>query len=540
MSDKNQKSIAKKYQVFVSSTFEDLKKERKKAVEVVVAEGHIPVDLSLFAAKSKKDLDVITQSIKDCQIYIVILGHCYGSLITDRRLYDLLDDTELNKSKKMSYTEFEYRLAEKEGLIILPFILEDEIIEQNRKALNPKNSREDQELKNYELLKNFHDYVKNSKFYKPFGAEEDFKFLLLQSLKDAISETDRTGWIREPENPKQQELIESVSKNPFILDIVEHLSSFEALSGRFNRHKEKKIAAANFFTKIYHNAIFDHESNLFLESGSSVAYVANALAERLVQHIKIDDSGNASINISTNNVVAYQLLWLCHKIPITLFPWGGPEFAYGATYGCLDELEDMDPNYGRPPLNKHELNEIKKLKKMRFSFSDWDSPGLLLGATSGLQVSEEHKIVKVEKKDGKVTIVNEPVSEKVRELIGHCYGPHVGSYKNKIFKRFMYDVGHPVMIFLESDKIDCQIKAEVCHFMLDRNLTWHKFHINHPLAFCIGCSQTGKDNLVHKFRDMKLDVIPGNDVDEFTAIIARNSVFIEKFEKLVEFVVPSQ
>ena len=70
----------RKYQIFISSTFNDLQDKRKKAVEVVVSRGHIPVDLSLFSARASTDLEVITQSIEQCQIYLVILGPRYGSL----------------------------------------------------------------------------------------------------------------------------------------------------------------------------------------------------------------------------------------------------------------------------------------------------------------------------------------------------------------------------------------------------------------------------------------------------------------------------
>ena len=40
----------KKLQVFVSSTYADLKEERQAAVEAIVSAGHIPAGMELFAA----------------------------------------------------------------------------------------------------------------------------------------------------------------------------------------------------------------------------------------------------------------------------------------------------------------------------------------------------------------------------------------------------------------------------------------------------------------------------------------------------------
>ena len=212
--------------------------------------------------------------------------------------------------------------------------------------------------------------------------------------------------------------------------------------------------------------------------------------------------------------------------------------------GRRPDQADPDPYYDQAPLDVDEVNEINKLKTMPFSIAKWENqaPGLILGATSGLQISEKHNIVKAIKdpETGEVKILDESVEKKVIDLINKCYGPHVGSYKNKMFKRFLYDVGQPIMVFLESDKIDSQIRAGVCHFMLDQKYSWQKFLTELPLAFCVGCSQNEKDSLIQTFKRLEFEVIPGNDWANYTAIIARNNRFIEKFEKKVQFIPPNR
>lgn len=514
----------RKYQVFISSTFRDLYPERKKAVEVVVERGHIPIDLSLFSARSQSDVQVIQQAIRQCQIYVVILGHRYGSIVTNPAMLSLLDDPSVSADTIMSYTEFEYRLAEKHKLVMLPFVLRDELITERRAALSPRDTEDDKELAHHERLQQFHRRVSQSLFYKPFGNDDDFKCLVLASLVDAVTDCTKPGWIPEPEQPEQQALIRSVSGNPFILDIVGRLSGFDSLDTRCKREPDRKMAAARFFSNTYHTAICHHHVSLFFESGSTVAYVVQAMAAGLRAHMNINDSGQPSIEISTNNVLAYQLLWLCHRIPITLFPWGAPETRYGATFGSLEEMEDRDPDYRQPCLDESEVHEIEKLKTARFSITAMRQPALLLGAISGLQLSPNHATEPT------------PIKDNVREQIQKCFGLHVGSYKNKLFKRFMIDTGMPTMIFMESKKVDCPIAVGKCHFILDRGLTWDAFRKEHPLAFCVGCRQTEMDERIGQFVNMGFEVMRGNEFAEFSAFIARNPPFIDRLERPLGFV----
>src|ERR1039457_7654959 len=56
----------------------------------------------------------------------------------------------------------------------------------------------------------------------------------------------------------------------------------------------------------------------------------------------------------------------------------------------------------------------------------------------------------------------------IRKRLIALVSPHVGSPRNNIFKRFMYATPHPVMLFMTSAKIDCPVKPEHCHFILEQ------------------------------------------------------------------------
>ena len=70
----------RKLQVFVSSTYTDLKEERQAAVEAILNAGHIPAGMELFAAGDQSQWHVIQDWIRESDVYLLILGGRYGSV----------------------------------------------------------------------------------------------------------------------------------------------------------------------------------------------------------------------------------------------------------------------------------------------------------------------------------------------------------------------------------------------------------------------------------------------------------------------------
>jgi len=91
--------MEKRYQVFVSSTYEDLQPERQEVMHVLLELDCIPAGMELFPAANEDQWTLIKEVIDDCDYYIVIIGGRYGSVGTDG----------------ISYTEMEYRYASEIG-----------------------------------------------------------------------------------------------------------------------------------------------------------------------------------------------------------------------------------------------------------------------------------------------------------------------------------------------------------------------------------------------------------------------------------------
>jgi|ERR1043165_690309 hypothetical protein len=93
----------KKLQVFVSSTYSDLREERQAAVEAILASGHIPAGMELFAAGDESQMQVIRRWIDESDVFMLILGSRYGSI-------------EPETQKSYVQLEYEYALSKQKPL----------------------------------------------------------------------------------------------------------------------------------------------------------------------------------------------------------------------------------------------------------------------------------------------------------------------------------------------------------------------------------------------------------------------------------------
>jgi hypothetical protein len=99
----------KRYQVFVSSTFQDLQDERQEVMQALLELNCIPSGMELFPAANEDQWTLIKSVIDDCDYYLVIIGGRYGSI----------------GPEGLSYTEMEYRYALEHGKPIIAFIHRD-------------------------------------------------------------------------------------------------------------------------------------------------------------------------------------------------------------------------------------------------------------------------------------------------------------------------------------------------------------------------------------------------------------------------------
>ena len=110
----------KKYQVFISSTYDDLIKERAAVINCLLDNDCIPVGMEQFPALPISQWEYIKKMIDNSDYYLLIIGGKYG-----------LVDSETG----LSYTEKEFEYAIKQGIPIISFLHSD-ITKLSKEKLN--------------------------------------------------------------------------------------------------------------------------------------------------------------------------------------------------------------------------------------------------------------------------------------------------------------------------------------------------------------------------------------------------------------------
>ena len=184
--------MTSKLQVFVSSTFLDLTKDRQAAVEAILKAGHFPAGMELFTAGNRSQWEVIQRWITDSDIYMLILGGRYGSV---------------EPSSGLSYTELEYDFAVASGKPYFAVVIAEDALEARVKEYGTAVLEKD----NSEKLKAFRQKVlgKISSF---FTDHKDVKLCVLETLPQLVAEYELKGWVRASEIPDTKALADELSK----------------------------------------------------------------------------------------------------------------------------------------------------------------------------------------------------------------------------------------------------------------------------------------------------------------------------------------
>lgn len=166
----------KKLQIFVSSTYTDLKEERQAAVEAILSSGHIPAGMELFSAGDESQMSVIKRWIDESDVYLLILGGRYGSI---------------DKISGKSYTHLEFEYALEKGKPLFAIVISEVALDNKVKTLG--GSAIEQE--NAKELKEFKSIVLNN-LVKFWDDKKDIKIAIHETVSDFSYRKDLIGWIR--------------------------------------------------------------------------------------------------------------------------------------------------------------------------------------------------------------------------------------------------------------------------------------------------------------------------------------------------------
>lgn len=159
-----------KYQIFVSSTYDDLKEERSQVIKAILEMGHIPVGMEMFSAADEEQWKIIARQIDETDYYVVIVGNRYGSVVGG-----------------ISYTEKEFDYAVSKGIPVLGFVI-DSSVDSLAKHVDTAEEK-------VAALGKFKSKVKQ----RPVGfwkTTEELHGKVSIALMKAFNTTPRIGWTR--------------------------------------------------------------------------------------------------------------------------------------------------------------------------------------------------------------------------------------------------------------------------------------------------------------------------------------------------------
>jgi hypothetical protein len=164
--------MEKRYQVFVSSTYADLKQERQHVIQALMEMDCIPAGMELFPAADEEQWEFIKRVIDDCDYYLLIIGGRYGSTTPEG----------------VSYTEKEYDYAIEKGLKVIALIHEKpEEIPVGKSDIEPELRMR---------LSAFREKVSSNRLVKFWSKAEELPGLVALSLSKTIKMFPAVGWVR--------------------------------------------------------------------------------------------------------------------------------------------------------------------------------------------------------------------------------------------------------------------------------------------------------------------------------------------------------
>ena len=191
--------MEKRYQIFISSTFTDLKDERQAALRAILELDHMPAGMELFPAVDDTAWQLIKDVIDASDYYAVIIGGRYGSL----------DEAGLGYTEK----EYEYAISTKKPVIAL--------LHENPDNLPREKTETDGTT--WEKLKMFRSKVEKRHTCVYWNNSEQLKAKLIVGLTAETKRHPTVGWVRADQVPDQTTLADILALRKKVADLEAQL-----------------------------------------------------------------------------------------------------------------------------------------------------------------------------------------------------------------------------------------------------------------------------------------------------------------------------
>jgi hypothetical protein len=309
----------KRYQIFVSSTYEDLKDERMAILNAILDMKHFPAGMEYFPAMDEEQMTFIKRVIDESDYYVLILKARYGSV---------------DKKTGKSYTEQEYDYAIEKGKKVIALI-----------HGNPNKIERDKTDKNERKFKkfiSFQEKVKTNRLVKYWDNMTDLVSKFQTSLYETIEQDTKTGinsemgWVRGDSisSKKMQQEIKTLTQ-------------------------EKQNLEENYKDLLEKNKTLEHGKQQLKET------LLNSKNITLDQMLKnsLKDIGEMEKEYQHHKVISKKringLVKKCRRLMNSLDESGESRMAYQDLNNLLKDLDELNEQY------QTQVNELKEIDELR-------------------------------------------------------------------------------------------------------------------------------------------------------------------------------
>ncbi len=290
--------MEKRYQVFVSSTYADLKEERQHVIQALMEMDCIPAGMELFPAADEEQWDFIKRVIDDCDYYLLIIGGRYGS-VTENGI---------------SYTEKEFDYAVENELKVIA------LIHGEPDDIPLGKSERDENLRH--KLCNFRDKVMDGRVVKHWNTATEIPGLVALSMTKTIKMYPAIGWVRANNVANEEIFVElnelrkenltlqkSLNDNQIQSELI--LADIADIDAKFTIHGEYKdysipyVKFCTFEISLSWREIFSLLSPYLIDRCGEII-VGSKLASSLLEREGLS-GGLASINEQEFKTIRIQL-----------------------------------------------------------------------------------------------------------------------------------------------------------------------------------------------------------------------------------------
>lgn len=220
-----------KYEIFISSTHDDLIEERKKITEVLLAMECIPCYMESFYASDISTWDFIKDILSRCDYYIIILAGRYGSICE-----------ETGKS----FTQMEYEYAKKLNIPICRFLYKDpEFLPFNK---------HDKDIVCQKNFLQFRELLQEGKIVKYWSNPDELACSVAISLHHYIKTDIKSRYVNRESNDRVENDIYSNLKK--IESVIKEISNYNPPLVNKNPSEEKRTNSSGGDIS-HHNKMLD-------------------------------------------------------------------------------------------------------------------------------------------------------------------------------------------------------------------------------------------------------------------------------------------